>query len=138
MKPLYTAVVTVHGGREGHVKSEDGILDFDVRSPKELGGSGEKATNPEQLFAAGYAACFDSALNLVLQKAKKKVDTSVTANVTIGKDEEDSGFKLAVRLDISIPDLSREEAEDFAKKAHMTCPYSKSIRGNLDVTLNLV
>lgn len=116
MKPLYTAVVTVHGGREGHVKSEDGILDFDVRSPKELGGSGEKATNPEQLFAAGYAACFDSALNLVLQKAKKKVDTSVTANVTIGKDEEDGGFKLAVRLDISIPDLSREEAEDFAKK----------------------
>ncbi|MGW6297500.1 organic hydroperoxide resistance protein [Peribacillus butanolivorans] len=138
MKRLYTAVVTVHGGREGHVKSEDGILDFDVRSPKELGGSGEKATNPEQLFAAGYAACFDSALNLVLQKAKKKVDTSVTANVTIGKDEEDGGFKLAVRLDISIPDLSREEAEDFAKKAHMTCPYSKSIRGNLDVTLNLV
>ncbi|MEK4535170.1 organic hydroperoxide resistance protein [Peribacillus sp. FSL K6-1552] len=138
MKPLYSAVVTVHGGREGHVKSEDGILDFDVRSPKELGGSGEKATNPEQLFAAGYAACFDSALNLVLQKAKKKVDTSVTANVTIGKDEEDGGFKLAVRLDISIPDLSREEAEDFAKKAHMTCPYSKSIRGNLDVTLNLV
>ncbi|KQU11022.1 hypothetical protein ASG65_13000 [Bacillus sp. Leaf13] len=138
MKPLYTAVVTVHGGREGHVKSEDGILDFDVRSPKELGGSGEKATNPEQLFAAGYAACFDSALNLVLQKAKKKVDTSVTANVTIGKDEEDGGFKLAVLLDISIPDLSREEAEDFAKKAHMTCPYSKSIRGNLDVTLNLV
>ncbi|MFE4426796.1 organic hydroperoxide resistance protein [Peribacillus butanolivorans] len=138
MKPLYTAVVTVHGGREGHVKSEDGILDFEVRSPKELGGSGEKATNPEQLFAAGYAACFDSALNLVLQKAKKKVDTSVTANVTIGKDEEDGGFKLAVRLDISIPDLSREEAEDFAKKAHMTCPYSKSIRGNLDVTLNLV
>ncbi|WP_289710107.1 organic hydroperoxide resistance protein [Peribacillus butanolivorans] len=138
MKPLYTAVVTVHGGREGHVKSEDGILDFDVRSPKGLGGSGEKATNPEQLFAAGYAACFDSALNLVLQKEKKKVDTSVTANVTIGKDEEDGGFKLAVRLDISIPDLSREEAEDFAKKAHMTCPYSKSIRGNLDVTLNLV
>ncbi|MFD6439331.1 organic hydroperoxide resistance protein [Peribacillus sp. NPDC060186] len=138
MKPLYTAAVTVHGGREGHVKSEDGILDFDVRSPEELGGSGERATNPEQLFAAGYAACFDSALNLVLQKAKKKVDTSVTANVTIGKDEEDGGFKLSVRLDVSIPDLSREEAEDFAKKAHMACPYSKATRGNLDVTLILV
>lgn len=138
MKPLYTAAVTVHGGREGHVKSEDGILDFDVRSPKGLGGSGERATNPEQLFAAGYAACFDSALNLVLQKEKKKVDTSVTANVTIGKDEEDGGFKLAVRLDVSIPDLSREEAEDFAKKAHMTCPYSKATRGNVDVTLILV
>ncbi|MDV7763018.1 organic hydroperoxide resistance protein [Peribacillus sp. CSMR9] len=138
LKPLYTATVTVHGGREGHVKSEDGILDFDVRSPKELGGSGERATNPEQLFAAGYAACFDSALNLVLQKEKQKVDTSVTANVTIGKDEEDGGFKLAVRLDVSIPDLSRAEAEDFVKKAHMICPYSKATRGNIDVTLILV
>lgn len=134
MKPLYTTAVTVHGGREGHVKSEDGILDFDVRSPKELGGSGEKATNPEQLFAAGYAACFDSALNLVLSKEKKKVDTSVTANVTIGKDETDGGFKLAVRLDVSIPELSKEESEQFVKKAHATCPYSKATRGNIDVT----
>lgn len=138
MKPLYTAAVTVHGGREGHVKSEDGILDFDVRSPKELGGSGEKATNPEQLFAAGYAACFDSALNLVLSKEKKKVDTSVTANVTIGKDETDGGFKLAVRLDVSIPELSKEEAEQFVKKAHATCPYSKATRGNIEVTPILV
>lgn len=134
MKPLYTAAVTVHGGREGHVKSEDGILDFDVRSPKELGGSGERATNPEQLFAAGYAACFDSALNLVLSKEKKKVDTSVTANVTIGKDETDGGFKLAVRLDVSIPDLSKEETEHFVQKAHATCPYSKATRGNIEVT----
>ena len=134
MKPLYTASVTVSGGREGHVKSEDGILDFDVRSPKELGGSGEKATNPEQLFAAGYAACFDSALNLVLRKDKKDTNTSVTANVTIGKDEEDGGFKLAVRLDVSIPDLSKDEAKEYVEKAHATCPYSKATRGNIEVT----
>ena len=73
-------------------------------------------------------------MNLVLSKEKKKVDTSVTANVTIGKDETDGGFKLAVRLDVSIPDLSKEEAEQFVKKAHATCPYSKATRGNIDVT----
>jgi lipoyl-dependent peroxiredoxin len=138
MKPLYTAAVSVTGGRDGHIRSEDGVLDMDVRSPKELGGSGEKATNPEQLFAAGYAACFDSALNLVLREAKKKVDTEVTANVTIGKDEEDGGFKLAVRLDVSIPGMEKEEAQEFVHKAHNTCPYSKATRGNIEVTPILV
>ncbi|OIK14520.1 organic hydroperoxide resistance protein [Bacillus sp. MUM 13] len=138
MKPLYTAAVTTEGGRDGHVKSEDGILDFDVRTPKEMGGSRENATNPEQLFAAGYSACFGSALNLVLSKARKKTDSSVTANVTIGKDEADGGFKLAVRLDVSLPDLEREEAKSFMEKAHEVCPYSKATRNNIDVTLILV
>lgn len=139
MKPLYTAVVTASGGRDGHVKSEDGIIDFDVTTPKELGGDGGQATNPEQLFASGYAACFDGALNLMLSKAKKKADTTVTANVSIGKDEAESdGLKLAVKLDVSIPDMDREEAQQFIEKAHAFCPYSKATRNNVDVTLNLV
>ncbi|RFU63514.1 organic hydroperoxide resistance protein [Peribacillus glennii] len=139
MKPLYTTAVTATGGREGHVQSEDGIINFDVRMPKELGGSGEKATNPEQLFAAGYAACYDSALNLVIRKKRVKADnTEVTANVTIGKDEADGGFKLAVRLDVSIPGLSKEEAETLAQEAHKVCPYSKATRDNIDVTIIVI
>ncbi|RFU61515.1 organic hydroperoxide resistance protein [Bacillus sp. V59.32b] len=139
MKPLYTTAVKASGGREGHVQSEDGIINFQVRMPKELGGSGEKATNPEQLFAAGYAACYDSALNLVIRKEKVKADnTEVTANVTIGKDEADDGFKLAVRLDVSIPGVSKEEAESLAQKAHQVCPYSKATRDNMDVTIIVV
>ena len=135
MEPLYTAVVTATGGREGHVKSEDGIIDFDVRQPKALGGSGEEAANPELLFASGFAACYDSALNLVLRKNRVKAETSVTSNVTIGKDESDGGLKLAVRLDVSIPDLSKEEVEKYAAEAHQVCPYSKATRGNIDVTI---
>lgn len=138
MEPLYTAAVTATGGREGHVKSEDGIINLDVRQPKEMGGSGEQAANPELLFGAGYAACFDGALNLVLRKDRKKVDTTVTSNVTIGKDEEDGGFKLAVRLDVSIPELDKEEAKQYAEKAHQVCPYSKATRGNIDVTIIIV
>lgn len=138
MKPLYTAVVKAKGGRDGHVKSEDGIINLDVRTPKELGGTGGEATNPEQLFAAGYAACFGSALTLVLSQAKKKADTEVTANVTIGKDEEDGGFMLAVKLDVSIDGLDREEAEEFVKKAHEVCPYSKATRGNISVIPTLI
>ncbi len=135
MEPLYTATVTANGGREGHVKSEDGIIDLDVRQPKAMGGSGEQAANPELLFAAGYAACYDGALNLVLRKDRKKVDTTVTSNVTIGKDEEDGGFKLAVRLDVSIPGMDKEEAKQYAEKAHQVCPYSKATRGNIEVTI---
>lgn len=139
LKPLYTAAVTVSGGREGHVKSEDGIIDFEVKPPKEMGGKDhESATNPEQLFAAGYAACYDGALNLILLKDKKKPNTTVTANVTIGEDETDGGFKLAVRLDVSIPELSKEEAEQYAQKAHQVCPYSKATRDNVDVTIIIV
>lgn len=135
MEPLYTAVVSATGGREGHVKSEDGIIDLDVRQPKALGGSGEEAANPELFFASGFAACYDSALNLVLRKNRVKADTTVTANVTIGRDEADGGLKLAVRLDVSIPDLSKEEIEKFAAEAHQICPYSKATRGNIDVTI---
>ncbi|WP_110929206.1 organic hydroperoxide resistance protein [Bacillus massiliglaciei] len=138
MEALYTGKVKASGGREGHVKSEDGLIDFDVRMPKALGGSGEKATNPEQLFAAGFAACFDGALNLTLQKAKVKANTEVTANVSIGKDLQNDGLMLGVELEISIPELSREEAEKYVQQAHQTCPYSKATRGNIDVTLHVV
>jgi osmotically inducible protein OsmC len=139
LKPLYTTAVKATGGRDGHVHSEDGIINFDVRMPKELGGAGEKATNPEQLFAAGYAACYDSALNLVIRKARVKAEnTEVTANVTIGKDEADDGFKLAVRLDVSIPGVDKEEAESLARQAHQVCPYSNATRDNIDVTIIVV
>ncbi|MGN1401580.1 MAG: Ohr family peroxiredoxin [Bacillus sp. (in: firmicutes)] len=135
MKPIYTATVTAHGGREGHVKSEDGILDFDVRQPKELGGNGEQAPNPELLFGAAYAACYQSALNKVLLKDRKKLDSTVTANVTIGEDSEDGGFMLAVRLDVSIDTLTKEETQIFADKANEVCPYSKLMRGKSKVTV---
>jgi lipoyl-dependent peroxiredoxin len=136
MEPLYTASVTATGGREGKIHSEDGVLDLALKIPKEMGGPGGAATNPEQLFAAGYAACFDGALNLIIRKERKKVEgTEITANVTIGKDEADDGYKLAVRLDVSIQGVDKEEAEELAKKAHEFCPYSKATRGNVDVTI---
>ncbi|KPC99795.1 Organic hydroperoxide resistance protein OhrA [Geobacillus sp. BCO2] len=102
MQPLYQTAVKAQGGRNGKVVSDDGVLSLDVKMPKELGGSGG-ATNPEQLFAAGYAACFDSALNLVIRQRKAKVEgTEVTAQVTLGKDEADGGFQLAVVLQVRI------------------------------------
>ncbi|MFB5191917.1 organic hydroperoxide resistance protein [Alicyclobacillus fastidiosus] len=139
MQKLYTATVSVEGGgRNGHIRSSDGVLNLDVRMPKELGGSGEHATNPEQLFAAGYAACFDSAVNLVARTRRIRVtDTSVTADVTIGK-VEDGTFELAVVLNVKIPGISYDAAREIAEAAHQVCPYSKATRGNIDVELNVV
>lgn len=138
MQKLYTTSATVEGGgRNGHVKSADGILDVDVRMPKELGGAGG-ATNPEQLFAAGYAACFDGAVNLIARTRKLAVhDTSVTANVTIGK-VEDGTFELAVSLDVKIPGVAPEVAREIAEAAHQVCPYSKATRGNIAVELHVI
>lgn len=139
MQKLYTATVSVEGGgRNGHIQSSDGVLNLDVRMPKELGGSGEHATNPEQLFAAGYAACFDSAVNLVARTRRIRVtDTSVTADVTIGK-VEDGTFELAVVLNVKIPGIAYDAAREIAEAAHQVCPYSKATRGNIDVELNVV
>lgn len=138
MKHLYTATVTATGGRDGKVVSTDGVIDLDLRMPKELQGPGGHATNPEQLFAAGYSACFDSALNLVIRTKKIKVDaTQVTAQITIGTDT-DGGFELAAQLDVKIAGVDFITAKQLVEAAHQVCPYSKATRGNMDVTLNVV
>lgn len=134
MKTLYTASVTATGGRNGKVKSENGVVDFDVRMPKALGGANDDNLNPELLFAAGYSACFDSALNLVLQQNKVKAETTVKADVSIGQ-LENGGFGLAAVLTISVLGVSLEDAKLYTEKAHQICPYSNATRNNIDVEL---
>jgi Ohr subfamily peroxiredoxin len=137
MKTLYSTSVTAKGGRDGHVKSENGILELDVRTPKALGGKSDDFANPEMLFAAGYAACFDSALNLMISKSKTETgETTVTAEVSIGQ-IENGGFGLAVLLNVNVPGVSQEEAESLVEKAHQVCPYSNATRNNIEVTLNV-
>ncbi|WP_107038920.1 organic hydroperoxide resistance protein [Brumimicrobium mesophilum] len=136
MKTIYTIGAKATGGRNGHVKSENGILDLEVRHPKALGGANDDYANPEMLFAAGYSACFDSALNLVIQKSKIKTGTTtVTAKISIGQ-IENGGFGLAAELDVNIPDVTIEEAEALTAQAHQVCPYSNATRGNMEVKLN--
>ncbi|MDQ3542369.1 MAG: organic hydroperoxide resistance protein [Actinomycetota bacterium] len=138
MDILYTAVAHATGdGRNGHIRSDDGILEADVRMPKELGGPGG-ATNPEQLFAAGYAACFHSALKLVAKQAAADVDDSeVSATVGIGPTPE-GGFGLAVERDVHIPNVDEATAQQLAEAAHRVCPYSNATRNNIDVKLSVV
>ncbi|GIP44543.1 organic hydroperoxide resistance protein [Paenibacillus sp. J45TS6] len=139
MEALYTASATVRGGRDGSFETSDGVLRHDLSTPKELGGAGGNATNPEQLFAAGYGACYESALSNIARKEGVKIsDVEITSNVMIGKDPKDDGFQLAVRLDVKIPGIDRAQAEDLAKKAHDFCPYSKATRGNIPVELNVI
>lgn len=135
MESLYTAHATATGGRNGHVKTEDGLLDADVRIPKGMGGPGGEYLNPELLFAAGYAACFDGALNLVIRQERVKAGmTSITSHVSIGK-LDNGGLGLAVTLEAEIPDVERSVAEELMKKAHQVCPYSNATRGNIEVKL---
>ena len=138
MNVLYTAVAHATGdGRNGHARTEDGELDLDLRIPKEMGGEGG-ATNPEQLFAAGYAACFHSALKVVAGQEKLDVTgTEVSASVGIGM-LDNGGFGLAVALDVHAPNLDRDTAEALVARAHEVCPYSNATRGNVDVTLTVV
>ncbi len=137
MKTLYTTKVTATGGRNGQVKSENGILDLEVKMPKALGGANDEFTNPEMLFAAGYAACFDSALNRVISLSKTKTgETTVTAEVSIGQ-LDNGGFGLAVQLDVNIPGVSQEEAQSLTEKAHEICPYSNATRNNIEVKLSV-
>ncbi|MFC9327584.1 organic hydroperoxide resistance protein [Kitasatospora sp. NPDC057015] len=133
MDALYTAVATANG-REGRTVSSDGQVDLALAMPPALGGNGQ-GTNPEQLFAAGYAACFASALGLVARQARADVsEVSVTAEVSIGKD--DTGFGLAVVLRVELPDsLAGETGQLLVKQAHEVCPYSKATRGNIEVEL---
>jgi Ohr subfamily peroxiredoxin len=137
MTPIYTAsAVSTGDARNGHVQSTDGLIDADVRIPKEMGGAGG-ATNPEQLFAAGYAACFHSALKLVAGKAKVDMtDSEVVADVSIG-DNGQGGFGLAVQLEVTIPGTDTATAQQLAEQAHQVCPYSNATRGNIEVELTV-
>ena len=138
MDAIYTATATATGdGRNGHTSSEDGILDVDVRIPKEMGGPGG-ATNPEQLFAAGYAACFHSALKFVGGSEQADLTgTEVSASVSIGTLAE-GGFGLGVELDVHAPNLDHATALALVEKAHEVCPYSNATRGNVEVTLTVI
>ncbi|MFH9490563.1 organic hydroperoxide resistance protein [Streptomyces halstedii] len=133
----YTAVATAENGRDGRVATDDGRLDVVVNPPKEMGGSGA-GTNPEQLFAAGYSACFQGALGVVARKEKADISGStVTAAVSIGKTEA-GGFGLQVAISASIPNLDVETARSLVEKAHQVCPYSNATRGNITVDLSVV
>ena len=137
---LYTAEATSSGGREGRVRTPDGVLDLPLSMPKELGGSGEPgATNPEQLFAAGYAACFENAILRVARERKVKLNgSSVNAKVGTGR-MENGRFNLQVDLAVSLPDLKRSVAEDLVRTAHEeVCPYSRATRGNIDVNVSVI
>jgi osmotically inducible protein OsmC len=134
----YTATATTTAGRNGHVRSEDGVVDFDLRLPKELGGpGGAGATNPEQLFAAGYSACFGQALIAIAGAEKIKPEgVHVTAAVTL--DKNDGGFFLAVKLTAKLDGIERAQAEELVRRAHEeVCPYSKATRGNIDVAVDV-
>jgi lipoyl-dependent peroxiredoxin len=136
-KVLYTAVATATSGRDGRAKTDDGRLDVAVSPPAELGGAGN-GTNPEQLFAAGYSACFGSAVQHVARQKKLKTGpVAITAHVSLGPIEGSGGFGLKVELSATIPDLSREEGLALLHAAHEVCPYSNATRGNIQVDLKL-
>lgn len=134
-KVLYTAEASVEGGRQGHARASDGRLDVDLSVPETMGGDGGPGTNPEQLFAAGYAACFQSALLGVARGRKLDVDRSrIVSRVGIGPTGE-GGFGLQVSLDLHAPDVSAEQATELMHRAHERCPYSNATRGNIEVSL---
>jgi osmotically inducible protein OsmC len=137
-KVLYRARATATGGRDGRARSSDGTLDLQLTTPKELGGPGGPGTNPEQLFACGYSACFLGALKFVAAKEKARLpqDVSITGEVGIGPNA--TGFGITVELRIDIPGMPREQAETLVQKAHVVCPYSDATRGNIDVRLVVV
>ncbi|NWL78550.1 organic hydroperoxide resistance protein [Pseudomonas taiwanensis] len=137
-KALYTAHAEAYGGREGRAVSSDGVLDVKLTTPKELGGPGGDGTNPEQLFAAGYSACFLGAMKFVAGKEKITLseDTSIEGAVGIGT--LPTGFGIEVELKISLPGLDKQVAKELVDKAHIVCPYSNATRGNINVKLTLV
>ena len=137
-KVLYTAHATSTGGREGTSKSSDGVLDLKLTTPKELGGNGATGTNPEQLFAAGYSACFIGAMKFVAgqQKIALPADTSINASVGIGPIP--AGFGIQVALAVHIPGMDKAQAEKLVQAAHGVCPYSTATRGNIEVELSVI
>lgn len=140
MKSLYTAKCQSTGGRDGKSISSDKALEVKLSTPKELGGLGGEGTNPEQLFAAGYSACFIGAMKFVASQQRKVLssDLAVTASVGIGENPKGIGFAIEVTLDILIPDMSPDDKQSLVNTAHQVCPYSNATRGNIDVTLNIL
>lgn len=139
MKTLYTAKATATGGRKGHVKTEDGPIDLPLSMPKGLGGDGGDGVNPEQLFGSAYSACFGSALSMVAEKHDVDLgDFSVTAHISIGK-EEDGSLQLSAILDSYMPGVTDIKlGETLVNEAHVVCPFSRATRDNIDVTLNIL
>ncbi len=134
-KILYTGKATATGGRDGRAISSDQVLDVALATPRELGGAGGAGTNPEQLFAAGYSACFLSALKFVAGKQKIALPADSTVHGQVGIGPIPTGFALKVQLEISVPGLPREQVQQLVDAAHQVCPYSNATRGNVDVTL---
>ena len=136
MDKLYTAAVTATGGRDGHIKSSDGILDFELKKPKEMGGQGG-ATNPEQLFAAAWGACYLGALGSIADH--DGIDASeATVTVQVSFNKDGNVYSLSAEIDVHVPGLSHEETQQLADKAHKTCPYSKATRGNIEVRVTAI
>lgn len=135
---LYRAQASVTGGREGHATSSDGVLDVTLTTPKELGGNGARGTNPEQLFAAGYSACFLGAMKHVAGKENIRLPNDVAITGLVGIGPLPTGFGIEVELKIAIPGMDRAQAKALVDKAHIVCPYSNATRGNINVTLTLV
>jgi len=135
---LYTAHATSTGGRDGRSVSSDKALDVKLATPRELGGAGGEGTNPEQLFAAGYSACFIGALKFVAAKEKIAFPADASIDASVGIGPLPTGFGIQAELKISLPGLPREQAEALVEKAHHVCPYSNATRGNIDVTLTVV
>ena len=138
MEAIYTASATATGdGRNGHTRSSDGVLDLDLAVPKEMGGPGGHLTNPEQLFAAGYAACFHSALKRVASMQKITLtDTAITVDVGIGPNGS-GGFGLSVAIEAELPGLDAATTQRLIEAAHQVCPYSNATRGNVEVNLTI-
>jgi Ohr subfamily peroxiredoxin len=139
MPILYTTKASATGGRAGHAVSENGVLDVTLTVPKELGGDGATGTNPEQLFAAGYSACFLGALKFVAGKEKVKIpeDATVTATVGIGPREDGTGFYISPSISVNLPGIDRETGEKLVAAAHIVCPYSHALRTSTEVSATL-
>ena len=135
---LYTAHATSTGGRDGRSVTSDKALDVKLATPRELGGAGGEGTNPEQLFAAGYSACFIGALKFVAAKEKIAFPAVASIDASVGIGPLPTGFGIQAELKVSLPGLPREQAEALVEKAHQVCPYSNATRGNIDVTLTVV
>jgi lipoyl-dependent peroxiredoxin len=136
-KVLYTAHAKATGGRDGRAASSDGVLDVKLATPRELGGAGGTGTNPEQLFAAGYSACFIGAIKFVAARDKIALPSDVSIESSVGIGPIPNGFGIEVAMKVSLPGMPRAEAEALVQKAHIVCPYSNATRGNIDVRLSV-